>query len=341
MGAFRQQNSVIRTRAGFTLMEMLIVIAIIGALVGIAMPVFSAQIEQSRISADEAAVRNGYSLVQAQIVLSTTDSETTAYVYDASTGTVRNSSTDTLAASVSGYGQSSSTPTYEVGGVKVTGIPSGSYVYYVVKGKRVTSIVWGSVLAAAWSAVENKNIDNNWYDYNNPHYESKQDAYNSIIASTSNENRLAADRAILNAIAAYFNSLTVSEAQAILGSQYNQILSNNGRVIFSYCVDNSYSVRLNPDIATNSVDYLANIGYNPKIFITESGNWRVSETGFSFTKGTNNYVDTYLFTSDEVIGSGLGKDRQVWLTFKVSGNKIVNARAWLSNTGNTTISSNV
>ena len=50
---------------GFTLMEMLIVIAIIAVLVAIAIPVLGAQLDRSKDAADEANARSAYALIQA------------------------------------------------------------------------------------------------------------------------------------------------------------------------------------------------------------------------------------------------------------------------------------
>ena len=50
---------------GFTLMEMLIVIAIIAVLVAIAIPVLGAQLDRSKDATDEANARSIYGLVQA------------------------------------------------------------------------------------------------------------------------------------------------------------------------------------------------------------------------------------------------------------------------------------
>lgn len=50
---------------GFTLMEMLIVVAIIAVLVAIAIPVFTNQLEKAREATDEANVRSAYAEVMA------------------------------------------------------------------------------------------------------------------------------------------------------------------------------------------------------------------------------------------------------------------------------------
>ena len=50
---------------GFTLMEMLIVVAIIAVLVAIAIPVFTTQLEKAREATDEANIRSAYAEVMA------------------------------------------------------------------------------------------------------------------------------------------------------------------------------------------------------------------------------------------------------------------------------------
>lgn len=51
-------------RKGFTLAELLIVVAIIAVLVAVAIPVFTAQLEKSREAADAANIRTAYAAVQ-------------------------------------------------------------------------------------------------------------------------------------------------------------------------------------------------------------------------------------------------------------------------------------
>jgi type IV pilus assembly protein PilA len=53
-------------KKGFTLAELLIVVAIIAVLVAIAIPVFSAQLEKSRESTDLANVRSAYASLTAE-----------------------------------------------------------------------------------------------------------------------------------------------------------------------------------------------------------------------------------------------------------------------------------
>lgn len=59
---------------GFTLMEMLIVVAIIAVLIAIAIPIFTSQLENSREATDAANIRSGYAVASAKVL---TDGGTT------------------------------------------------------------------------------------------------------------------------------------------------------------------------------------------------------------------------------------------------------------------------
>ena len=72
-GIIMKQN-----KNGFTLMEMLIVIAIIAVLIAVAIPVFASQLEKAREATDLANVRSAYAKVSTEALLG--DSETTVTV---------------------------------------------------------------------------------------------------------------------------------------------------------------------------------------------------------------------------------------------------------------------
>ena len=65
---------------GFTLAELLIVVAIIAVLVAIAIPVFTSQLEKSREATDVANVRSAYAEVVTEALTQTTPGEITATV---------------------------------------------------------------------------------------------------------------------------------------------------------------------------------------------------------------------------------------------------------------------
>ena len=58
-----------RKRKGFTLMEMLVVVAIIAVLVAIAIPTFHSSLHKARVAADWANVRSAYAAYQTKYLL--------------------------------------------------------------------------------------------------------------------------------------------------------------------------------------------------------------------------------------------------------------------------------
>ena len=62
-----------RKRKGFTLAELLIVVAIIAVLVAIAIPMFNKQLEKSREATDLANVRTAYAEVMTEAILGNVD----------------------------------------------------------------------------------------------------------------------------------------------------------------------------------------------------------------------------------------------------------------------------
>ena len=88
-------------KKGFTLAELLIVVAIIGILVAISFPILTAQLEKSRKSTDDANLRSAKSAA-AVLALDTTQAAGT-YLYDADKGTLVPASPDP---NITGYGQS-------------------------------------------------------------------------------------------------------------------------------------------------------------------------------------------------------------------------------------------
>jgi len=107
-------------KKGFTLMEMLIVVAIIGILIAIAIPTFNNALTKARISADEANLRSYYAEVMTNYMLKDSadkDNKLSDYV------------TGTAPTSVS------------VGGATYT-LQAGSYAITVDDDKETISIVY-------------------------------------------------------------------------------------------------------------------------------------------------------------------------------------------------------
>lgn len=65
-----------RSNKGFTLAELLIVVAIIAVLVAVAIPTFASQLEKSREATDLANVRAAYAQVMTEVITSSNDTQT-------------------------------------------------------------------------------------------------------------------------------------------------------------------------------------------------------------------------------------------------------------------------
>ena len=63
-------------KKGFTLAELLIVVAIIAVLVAISIPIFTSQLERARDAASVANLRSAYAEATAQVLTSSTEAKT-------------------------------------------------------------------------------------------------------------------------------------------------------------------------------------------------------------------------------------------------------------------------
>ncbi len=96
-----------RGNKGFTLMEMLIVVAIIAVLIAIAIPIFTSQLEKSREAADAANIRSAYAEVTANYL-----SDNKAHSIDV--------------ACSSNFGDWKSDPEMKIANIKASEVLSGS-----------------------------------------------------------------------------------------------------------------------------------------------------------------------------------------------------------------------
>lgn len=92
-------KKLMKNKKGFTLMEMLIVIAIIVILVAIAVPTFTSQVQKANVAADDANERAARA--QAAVEYLANDLEAGDYKFDAATGKIVDED-----ATVTAYGKS-------------------------------------------------------------------------------------------------------------------------------------------------------------------------------------------------------------------------------------------
>ncbi len=191
-----------KNKKGFTLAELLIVVAIIGVLVAISIPIFTGQLKKSRAAVDRANVRSGKAAAVAQYLTDGFVGEQT-YYYDAAKGTV------VLDASgIKGYGKSDEDLTGNLDDY-ATGIPKDGYVAITIKEDGTIEAAWngsgsgkkGTVDQNAQAFVQyrtekSKNTMSEWLgDIHNKHYRNWKKGESITIAGTvyislTNENTI-------------------------------------------------------------------------------------------------------------------------------------------------------
>lgn len=110
-------------KKGFTLAELLVVVAIIGVLVAISIPIFTSQLEKSREAVDEANIRSAYAVITADAMApnsSITDNSTDKITYTAASGNTAASAYVTATQQKDGWqGQSKDTDSVKIAGADV------------------------------------------------------------------------------------------------------------------------------------------------------------------------------------------------------------------------------
>lgn len=124
---------------GFTLAELLIVVAIISALVAISIPIFSSQLDKARASTDAANVRAAKAAAVTDYMTNEVTTDPITYYYDADSGKAITDAT--TAAGYKGYGKSST----DIDVDNASGIPKDKIVSITVSdGKTTAAWVLGS-----------------------------------------------------------------------------------------------------------------------------------------------------------------------------------------------------
>lgn len=121
----------LNNKKGFTLAELLIVVAIIGILVAVSIPVFTSKLENARVATDMANMRAAKAAAVTEILGQTTTSAEQTYYYDAATGKL-----EAQRDNVTGYGKSGK----EVEGA--TGTPKDNVLKVTISSDGSVTLTW-------------------------------------------------------------------------------------------------------------------------------------------------------------------------------------------------------
>lgn len=122
-----------KNEKGFTLAELLIVVAIIGVLVAISIPIFTAQLEKAREATDLANIRSAYAECSTA-VLTSTDGENGVKFTAAAGDKPASASKDVKLTQKQTKWQTADAETNEIAGTKISTLPDSGTVTVTVKG---------------------------------------------------------------------------------------------------------------------------------------------------------------------------------------------------------------
>ncbi len=125
-----------RKTNGFTLAELLIVVAIIAVLVAISIPIFTSQLEKARQATDKANARSAYAAATADW-MTKPQSEDAKYVFNGSDAVLNGPVPQ-------GYGKSSTDSSeWENMPFQISGVPLDSYVTVSIDKEGKATLQWG------------------------------------------------------------------------------------------------------------------------------------------------------------------------------------------------------
>ena len=280
-----------RSERGFTLMELLTVIAIIAALVGIAIPAFASQMENAQIATDQANVRSAKAAAVAEFLTASSFQEQ-RYYFNAGAGVVQ-----TTPDGIEGYGQyTRSDKEAEIG---ASGTPNKdgkpAFITLIVSKDGHVSASWGNAYGTLWRNVASGLT---------PRTGTLSDkdgigkARRQEVEAIPNENRIAADNDAVAKIADYFIGMSDEDLYKALNSTepyYNvkHKLEKDGCFsLFQYYVEENGWGVVYLNYVSSDTGYFQHLGY-------DTSNYGENSPNLEYL--TSNKMQNYLFVSDSVI----------------------------------------
>ena len=299
-----------RRIAGFTLAELLIVVAIIAVLVGIAIPVFLSQLEKSRQAVDQSTMRQAKSAMTVGLMTGEIEADTDYYYH------TNGSLSKTSKPEPYGKAHTDASSFWDVTGETADGIPQGNVLKVRISSAGVMSYVWGT-------AIHYTSFTSSTFY---KHSSERQQAFEQLM-TVDNAQRLAADKEVLNSMASYFNGISVIEMEKILGeTRFNQSKNGGTTMLFEYGDDGGGSIRLS-NFDTSYTPYFSSIGYQANTYANGSVN------NGTYMAHTHNYTDSFLFTSNETVGTAY-KDavfHNINIKYEVDASgKVYNTKVWVN-----------
>ena len=121
-------------KGGFTLAELLVVVAIIAVMVAIAIPVFTAQLNKANAGTDQANIRGGYAAAQTELISNSSADKNGTFTLKTD-GTVKESGTNYTTKGSSNDIDGADNGIVSIGGVETSWGAEGTATYKAVNGQ--------------------------------------------------------------------------------------------------------------------------------------------------------------------------------------------------------------
>ena len=259
-----------KNKKGFTLAELLIVVAIIGVLVAISIPVFTGQLERARIAVDQSNVRSAKAAAIAEWMTDgMTAWESNSHFYDASSGTVVTS------VPANGYGKYTKNDKEDVIGATGTPNENGTANYLTINidadGKVLLS--WGRGYGSTYKSWATSEFANK----------------NAPLTPETAQQRLNADVDIMKVIGSKYLGMTKDEIISATGlnpAYQGRLKNDEGVGIISYRNQGTTNPQVRGDYSV-----LSQFGFNGDVGSVASNSYSNSSNRLFFSDYFNSTAE--------------------------------------------------